>query len=119
MRKYMITLLLFIAASAVKAQDSCYVYTQLHWAPAATKYVAKIQLNDKGTDEDITENGEKVSFNNILHALNYLSVRGWELVQLSPKNPENTPGANKEQFAVIRKLMPTDEAKKYAAPKTK
>lgn len=119
MKKYMISTLLIIAASAVKAQDSCYVYTQLHWAPAATKYVAKIQLNDKGSDEDITENGEKVSFNNILHALNYLSVRGWELVQLSPKNPENTPGAVKEQFAVIRKRMSLNEAKKYAAPKTK
>lgn len=119
MKKYMLSLLLLIAASAVKAQDSCYVYTQLHWAPAATKYVAKMQLNDKDADEDITENGEKVSFYNILHALNYLSVHGWELVQLSPKNPENTPGANKEQFAIIRKLMPIEEAKKYASPKTK
>ena len=119
MKKYMITLLLAIAATVVKAQDSCYVYTQLHWAPAATKYVAKIQLNNKGADEDIMENGTKLSFNNILHALNYLSVQGWELVQLSPKNPDNVTGAYKEQYAVIRKRMPIDEAKKYAAPKTK
>lgn len=119
MKKYMISMLLLIAASAVKAQDSCYVYTRLHWAPAMTKYVAQIQLNEKGEDEDITENGEKLSFYNILHALNYLSVRGWELVQLSPKNPENLMSAKLEQFAIIRKLMPIEEAKKYATPKAK
>lgn len=119
MRKVLFMALFAIAAIAAKAQDSCYVYTRLHWAPAATKYVAKLQLNDKGEDEDITENGEKLSFYSIFHALNYLSVNGWELVELSPKNPDNAPGANKEQFAVIRKRMPIAEAKKYAMPKAK
>lgn len=119
MKKLIFMVLLTIAAVTAKAQDSCYVYTQLHWAPAATKYVAKIQLNDKGEDEDITSNGEKLSFGSILHALNYLSVNGWELVELSPKDPNNAPGANKEQFAVIRKRMPLSEAKKYAQPKSK
>lgn len=105
---------------AAKAQDSCYVYTQLHWAPAMTKYVAQIQLNDKGDDEYILdENGNKLSFGSILHAMNYLSLQGWELVQLSSVNPRNQTSALKEQYALIRKKMSVEEARKYATPKEK
>lgn len=118
MKKTILFSFFMLCALFVNAQDSCYVYTQLHWAPTATKYVAKLQLNDKGEDEDIIANGEKLSFYSIFHALNYLSVNdGWELVELSTKNPNNIPGANKEQYAIIRKRMPIAEAKKYAQPK--
>lgn len=119
MKKLIIASLLVVCALAVKAQDSCFVYTQLHWCPTATKYVAKIQLGEELKDTDIVdENGEKLSFYNIFHALNYLSTKGWELVQMYPKNPDNN-SFKLEQFALIRKKMPIEEAKKYATPKTK
>jgi hypothetical protein len=68
--------------------------------------------------EETDENGEKLSFYNILHALNYLSTKGWEFISLSPLNPENNTSIN-EQYAIIRKMMPIEEAKKYATPKPK
>lgn len=120
MRRTVLIILLLSLGYASKAQDSCYVYTQLHWAPAITKYIAKIQLSDKGNDMDITdENGNKLLFYNMIHALNYLSSKGWSLVQLGPLNPENSPGANREQYALIRKWMSLEESKKYSTPKKK
>ena len=120
MRKIIIVSLMVFATIVAKAQqDSCYIYTQLHWVPTAMKYVAKIQLSEEFKDMDIVdENGSKLSFYNIFHALNYLSTKGWELVQMSPNNPDGN--TNKlEQYAVIRKKMPIEEAKKYSTPKEK
>ena len=120
MRRTVLIILLLSLGYASKAQDSCYVYTQLHWAPAITKYIAKIQLSDKGNDMDITdENGNKLLFYNMIHALNYLSSKGWSLVQLGPLNPENSPGANRKQYALIRKWMSIEESRKYSTPKKK
>lgn len=120
MKKIVIVSLMILAAITAKAQqDSCYIYTQLYWCPTATKYVAKIQLSEDYKDVDITdENGNKLSFYNIFHALNYLSTKGWELVQMSPQNPKNNTNS-REQYAVIRKMMSIEEAKKYSTPKEK
>lgn len=116
MKKIIFLALLTFVTIAIKAQDSCYVYTQLHWSPTATKYVAKIQLSEDYKDVDIIdENGNKLSFYNIFHALNYLSTKGWELVQMSPQNPKNNTNS-REQYAIIKKMMPIEEAKKYSTP---
>lgn len=115
MKKILIASLIMICAISLKAQDSCYVYTQLHWKPTPTKYVAKIQLGEKGDDIDITdESGKKLAFYNIMHAMNYLSTKGWELVQLLTPSNQASP---LEQYAVIRKKMAMEEAKKYSTPK--
>ena len=119
MKKHFILLLLAVLPITSFAQDSCYVYTRLHWTPLMTKYDARIQLGEEMGDTPILdENGEKLSFYNILHALNYLSTKGWEFISLSPLNPENNTSIN-EQYAIIRKIMPIEEAKKYATPKPK
>lgn len=115
MKKVILFTTLLILCISLKAQDSCYVYTQLHWKPTATKYVAKIQLGEQNDDIDITDaNGKKLAFNNIMHAMNYLSTQGWEFIQILPFMNSSSP---REQFAVIRKKMPIEEAKKYATPK--
>lgn len=117
-RMFFLALFTFVAITT-NAQDSCYYYTQLHWCPTATKYVAKIQLSEDYKDVDIVdENGNKLSFYNIFHALNYLSTEGWELVQISAQNPKNNSNSL-EQYALIRKMMPIEEAKKYSTPKIK
>lgn len=120
MKKFIITSLFLFVAIAAIAQESSYVYAQLHWRPTATKgYVAHIQMGPEFKDVPILdENGEKLSFFNLLHALNYMSLQGWELVHLSPENPDNGP-FSKEQYALIRKSMSTEEAKKYATPRAK
>lgn len=118
MRTFFLSVILFLVCifSYAQTPDSCYVYTNLHWAPAMTKYVAKIQLNPESDDMDIVgANGEVLSFNNIFHALNYLSTQGWELVELSKKNPDND-SFTREQYALIKKKFPVEEAKKYCTP---
>lgn len=115
MKKVILFTMLLISCISLKAQDSCYVYTQLHWKPAATKYVAKIQLGEQNDDTDITDaNGKKLAFYNIMHAMNYLSTQGWEFIQMLP--PMN-PTSPREQFIVIKKKMPIEDAKKYSTPK--
>lgn len=114
-----ITIASFLIFSCVAyAQDSCYVYTQLHWEPTLSGYVAKIQLNDEGKDVDITdENGKKLTFKSFLHALNYLSTKGWEYVEDSPIRVDEALWLkSKERIALIRKRMSVEEAKKYATP---
>lgn len=120
MKKFIITSLVLFVAIAAIAQESSYVYAQLHWRPTATKgYVAHIQMGPEFKDVPILdENGEKLSFFNLLHALNYMSLQGWELVQLSPENPDNST-FSKEQYALIRKKMSIEEAQKYSTPKEK
>ena len=120
MKKIFIVSVLFLASLTAKAQDSCYVYTQLGWIPTATKYVAKIQLHEEYEYfiDILDDNGEKLSFHNILHAFNYLSTKGWELVQLYPKNPDGSTSVRK-QYALIRKKMSIEEAKQYSKPKEK
>ena len=109
--------LLFIAfISNAQTPDSCYVYTKLHWAPTMTKYVAQIQLNPDCDDMDIVhENGEVLSFKNIYHALNYLSTKGWELVEMSKINPDNNM-FTAQQYAIIKKKYPITEAAQYCTP---
>lgn len=81
-----------------------------------TKYIAQIQLNPESTDMDIVDaNGTVLSFNNIFHALNYLSTQGWELVELSKQNPDNN-SFRLEQYALIKKKLPVEEAIKYCEP---
>lgn len=116
--KQLFLVLVFIASAVcLKAQDACYVYTYLHWAPAATKYVAKLQLNNDEEDHDILDaEGNKLAFSSMINALNYMTTQGWELVELYKKNPDNGY-AKLEQYALIRKLMPVNEAAQYAQPK--
>ncbi len=118
MKTLIFTVLFVICAAYGNAQDSCYVYTQLNWVPAMTKYVAKIELGEEGSNTDILDkNGEKLSFYSFFNALNYLSTEGWEVLDISNENPNNNRGAYKERYAVIRKKMTIEEAKKYASPK--
>lgn len=121
MRKIVIIVLFIIAAFTASAQeqrDSCYVYTQLHWRPSGFKgYCAQIQMGDEYRFVDIVdENGKGLSFYDIFHALNYMSTQGWELVEMSPKNPDNNHNTL-ERLAIIRKKMSIEEARKYSTPK--
>nr|DAI98729.1 MAG TPA: protein of unknown function (DUF4177) [Caudoviricetes sp.] len=120
MKKSILALLFLVVASISKAQDSCYVYTQLRGQYTVTKFISELQLGEKGDFIAITDdNGNKLSFNSILHALNYLCSKGWELVEFSPQTPYNAKASVsvKEQYVLIRKRMSMDEAKPYITPK--
>lgn len=102
---------------AQEKNDSCYVYGYLHWSPSMTKYTAKIQL---GPDDELTDivskSGDKLKFKSFLNALNYMSMEGWEVIEISPRNPDQNT-FTKEQYAIIRKFMTKSHAKKYSSPK--
>lgn len=111
-------LLLFAVLSNVQSQnqnDSCYVYSQLHWAPAMFKYVAKIQ--DETGKFNIPENdkGEKLYFHSIMNAINYYSSQGWILVDLYYSKSDNV--GSQEQYAVLKRKMSLEDAQKYITPK--
>lgn len=111
---FLISLLSFACFNLYAQKDSTYVYAYLSWTPAVTKYVATIQIN--GEKEDILDvNGEKLSFNHLLHALNYMvQVEDWELVQVF----EEVPSASSlRQNILIRKKMTIEDAAQYAKPK--
>lgn len=118
MKKVLFSAILLLVGIFLDAQtpDSCYVYTNLHWRPGSFRYKAQIQLNPQTKDMDIVnENGEVLVFESLFHALNFYSAQGWELVDVSRKNPENN-GNYEEQYAVIRKMFPTEEAKRLYIP---
>jgi len=104
-------------AVAQERNDSCFVYGYLRWSPSLTKYSAKLQM---GPDDDLTDvlsdNGEKLKFHTFLNAVNYMSMTGWEILEISPVNPDKGTFV-KEQYAIIRKLMPKADAAKYSNPK--
>lgn len=117
MKRILIASFFLIAAFTTQAQDSCYVYTQLVWTTNLKGFEAKIlPFEGPQTFVDIrNEEGEKLLFHNILHALNYFSTKGWELVELNSRNP-NINIFNYEYNALIRKKMSLKEAERYSTP---
>ncbi|MBO5444270.1 MAG: hypothetical protein J5995_02830 [Muribaculaceae bacterium] len=120
MKKLFVLFVAFWAASkafAVESPDSCFVYGYLHWSPTATKYVAKLELGPgKDLEDIIDENGSKLKFASFLNALNYLVSKQWEVVEISPRNPDHNTFVL-EQFAIIRRKMALKDAKIYISPK--
>ena len=117
---YRFFLFLMLAANltiiAAEPIDSCMVYGYLRWTPSATKYAAKLELGPGKDLEDIkNSSGEKLIFQSFLNALNYMSSEGWEVLEISPLNPENN-SFTKEQYAIIRKKMMRTEASLFYTP---
>lgn len=108
-----------ISNYANEKPDSCYIYGYLRWEPTSTKYVAKIELGPGKKSADIIDaDGTKIFFQSFLNALNYMSSKGWEVMEISKKNPDNNT-FTLEQYAIIRKKMGLDEASPYISPKDK
>lgn len=102
---------------ATELSDSCYVYGYLHWAPSATKYAAKLELGPgKDLNDLFDANGSKLKFGSFLNALNYMASQCWEIIEISPRNPNNNT-FTLEQYAIIRKKMSLEEALPYISPK--
>lgn len=120
MRKLITVLLAFVTwltITAAEPADSCMVYGYLRWSPSAVKYSAKLELGPGRDLEDIkSTTGDKLKFQSFLNALNYMSSEGWDVVEISPLNPENN-SFTQEQYAIIRKKMSKGEAAPFASPK--
>lgn len=107
--------LVIVSQQAFAQSDSCYVYTQIHWAPAMTKYVAQIQ-DEKGEFNIPTDDsGKKLYFYSIMNAINYYSSKGWELVDLYYRKGDQI--SELQQYAIIKKKMSKSESEKYTSPK--
>lgn len=102
---------------ASEPEDSTYVYGYLRWVPSATKYSAKIELGPGNDLNDILDStGSKLKFRSFLNALNYMASQKWEVIEISPQNPEHNT-FHLEQFALIRKKMARKDALPFISPK--
>lgn len=102
---------------ASEPEDSTFVYGYLRWIPSATKYSAKIELGPKKDLKDIFDStGTKLKFGSFLNALNYMASQKWEVIEISPRNPEHNT-FTLEQFALIRKKMAIKDASPFISPK--
>lgn len=97
--------------------DSTFVYGYLRWVPSATKYSAKIELGPGKDLNDISDStGSKLKFGSFLNALNYMVSQRWEVIEVSPRNPNHNT-FSLEQFALIRKKMAREDAQIFISPK--
>lgn len=100
---------------ASEKPDSCYVFAELRWDPGFFSYSAKIIYTD--FMEDIKdENGKKLKFNGFIRAVNYMSIQGWEVMQIYPYHFGDK---EREQIAILRKRVSIEEAQSVSQPKTK
>lgn len=120
MKKVFAITFLLVCTLTLKAQDSCYVYTYLHWFGSGAKHQVQLteDLEKEGTDF-VNEAGETLVFKNFMGALNYAIANGkWEVYYISTINPFNGM-FKREQYAILRKRMAKTESVEYrkAEPK--
>lgn len=108
--------LIIVSQQAFAQSDSCYVYTQIHWAPATTKYVAQIQDEEGEFNIPTDDSGKKLYFYSIMNAVNYYSSKGWEFVDMYYRKGDQI--SELQQYAIIKKKMSTAETEKYNSPKS-
>lgn len=114
MKKIILLALIAITSSVVKAQDSCYVYTYLHWMGNGAKHQVQLtqDLEEEGRDF-VSETGETLVFKNFMCALNYaVANENWEVFYVSTINPFNGY-FKREQYAILRKCMSKNESATY------
>lgn len=103
------------AADTTEKPDSCYVFAELRWDPGLFSYSAKIIYTD--FMEDIRdENGQKLKFKGFIRAVNYMSIQGWEVMQIYPYHYDDK---EREEIAILRKYVPLEEALSVSQPRKK
>lgn len=121
MKKILLPLYSLVLALCLNAtetsMDSCYVYAQIEWTPAMTKYVGTFSAgHEKDFDELKDEKGEKIKFKSIISLMNYMSAKGWDYVQLYYPDGRSSR-SSLQQRIVIRKKVSVTEAMELALPK--
>ena len=115
-KKLFITVCFILFSISIKAQvlankDSCYVYCELQQPAMGSRTVLKHPLYQIGPIKN--ENGEDLEFSTIYNAIAYMSIKGWDFVQMYTHDTNNM--LNNIQYAILRKKVPIREAKKYAS----
>lgn len=104
---------------AASSPDSCYVYKMAQWHPSLKTPKGGVIWERVGDEQNVrtltNSKGEELQFVSIMTALNYLSMDGWELVEMKLNKPDLNYSGLAHVF-LLRKKMSREEALKYSTP---